>query len=85
MFLFATLIYYGENPAGYDVYREEGMFRFEPAIGSEGSPAAPPIRAVYERSGWIVEGVDDIDVIQQVNRIIEVNDLLRTHPLGAAS
>ena len=74
MFLFSTVIYFDEVPAGYDVYREDTIFQFKPAIDSP--VERPTIRAFFSNQLWIVEGTFHHEIIEQVKKIIELNELI---------
>lgn len=76
MFLFSTIIYFGENPVGYDVYREDDIFQLKPAIDSQNNFQPPMITATYSKEILIIEGTEDNETIEQVKRIIELNELI---------
>jgi len=76
MFLFSTIIYYGEDPVGYDVYREEDIFQFKPAIDSHSNLKPSMITAIYSKQFWMIEGTEDKEIIEQVRKIIELNELI---------
>jgi hypothetical protein len=76
MFLFSTIIYFDESPVGYDVYREEDVFQFKPAIDSHSNLEPPIITAIYLKEEWIIDGVEDDEIIEQVKKIIELNELI---------
>ena len=76
MFLFATIIYFGEVPVGYDVYREEDIFQIKPAIDSHSNLEPSIITAIYSKEIWMIDGTEDPETIEQVKKIIELNELI---------
>ena len=76
MFLFATIIYFGDQPAGYDVYREENSFHLKPAVDSRLNWNPPVIRANFSGEVWYINGTEESEITEQVKKIIEMNDLV---------
>lgn len=76
MFLFSTIVYFDETPVGYDVYREEDMFQFRPAIDSKLNTEPPVVTAIYLSSYWLIDGTEDYEIMEQVKKIIEMNELI---------
>jgi len=76
MFLFSTVIYFGDNPVGYDVYRQDKIFRFMPAVGSKGNSEPVQLAAVYSEGLWAIEGTNEIEIIEQVRKIVGLNELI---------
>jgi hypothetical protein len=76
MFLFSTIIYYDESPVGYDVYREEDIFQLKPAIDSHCDFQPPIITAIYLNQVWMIDGTENDEIIEQVKKIIELNQLI---------
>jgi hypothetical protein len=76
MFLFSTIIYFGNNPVGYDVYREEDSFQFKPAIDSHSNFKPPIIIATYSKQVWLIEGPEDKETVEQVRKIIKLNEMI---------
>ena len=74
MFLISTIIYFGDEPAGYDVFRENSSFYLKPAVDTHCPLNAPVIEASLVNGNWIISEVA-IDVKDQVIKIIEVNSL----------
>lgn len=85
MFIFSTILYFGEEPAGYDVYREEGTYVFMPTPNAKDSRVLPSIQARQSAGTWEVSGVEGKDLVSQVIRLIAHSGSLGLfNPLSAA-
>lgn len=62
MFLYATILYFGEEPFGFSVYDEVTHYCFV----SAGLHPAPTERIRVCKQTGIVEGTEDLSVQQQV-------------------
>lgn len=78
MFLFSTIVYFGEIPVGYDVYREEDIFQFRPTIDSKLNTEPPVVTAIYLSGYWLIDGTEDYEIMEQVKKIIGMNELIVT-------
>lgn len=76
MFLFSTIVYFGENPVGYDVYQEEDTFQLKPVIDSKMHMVPPVLTATYSDQLWFIEGTVENEIIEQLKKIIELNKLI---------
>jgi len=83
MFLFSTIIYFGDNPAGYDVYKENDCFQFRPAIGGKVDPEPLQLAAVYCDGILITEGTKETEIIEQMKKIVDLSELIS--PLNVAA
>ena len=75
MFITSTILYFGENPVGYDLYREENGYIFKPAIDSK-AYLTPEIRVTGPKGAYEISGVEQEDVVGQVRHIISMDALL---------
>ena len=66
MFLFSTIIYFGDSPVGYEVHREEETFEFIPTIDSHSNLQLPVIKAINSGQFWFIEGTEDKEIAEQV-------------------
>ena len=86
MFIQSTVIYFGEAPVGYDLYKTSTGFALRPGLSNENNGLPPAITVVRASDGWQVEGVQDEEVWEQVNKLIQVQALLRlSGEMSAAS
>ena len=78
MFLFSTIIYFGENPVGYDLHRKENYFRFIPTVHRQVIPDAPILTVTYSRGLFFIEGTQENEIKEQVMKIIDLNKQVAT-------
>ena len=74
MFLFSTILYFAEEPAGYDVYKEDNGFSFRRAIDTFDENIPAVINAVKKGTGWEFYEQESEDIQNQIIRIIHMND-----------
>ena len=72
MFLLSTILYFGESPAGYDIYREEEGFSLRPGPHTGTDTERPVLFAYPSGISWEVQGTDDTDVKEQVIRLLTI-------------
>jgi hypothetical protein len=72
MFLLSTILYFGESPAGYDIYREEEGFSLRPGPHTRTETERPLLYAYPSGISWDVQGTDDADVKEQVIRLLTI-------------
>jgi hypothetical protein len=81
----STILYFGESPVGYDVSRENAIYRFQPAVGTM-EATAPVLFASMAEAGLEVKGTMDEEVIGQVRKLLRFHPLItRSSRLSAAS
>lgn len=76
MFISSTVLYFGENPVGYDLFKTEEGFELRPTPVTA-SDLVPPIIAITQSNeAWQVNGVKEEDLEQQVIKLIEINEMI---------
>jgi len=79
----ATVIYFGEQPYGYRVSRENDNYTFHPHLSDE--RVLPVLKVERSANGWTAAGVDS-DVEEQLIHLARIQDLLFPRSTaGAAS
>lgn len=86
MFVSAVILYFGETPAGYDLFKTDEGFALKPPLATTGKQMPPPIAITSSIEGWQVEGITSEDLRQQVLRLIELTEVIDLQgKLSAAS
>jgi len=78
----ATVIYFGEQPYGYMVSRENDNYTFHPHLSDE--RVLPVLKIERNGSGWTAAGVDR-DVEEQLIQLARIQDLLFSHSTASAA
>ena len=76
MIICATVIYFGEDPVGYELVKENGAYKLIPASNHLGDFAPPVIRLLPATEGWSVSGTTDPDVQTQARKLVELQSLV---------
>jgi hypothetical protein len=76
MFLSSVIIYFGENPVGYDLFKEDDVFEFKPALNTSGNLIPPAIIVHAVKDGWEIIGAQDPYIKEQVSNLIKINSLI---------
>jgi hypothetical protein len=86
MFISTTILYFQENPVGYELHRADGGFELKPTPNTKSNLIPPTISVAQTSYGWEVQGVKDEDIQQQVIRLVELNEVINLQgKLSAAS
>ena len=86
MFLCSAILFFGESPAGYDVYREENSFIFKRHVAVEDGNIPARIYIEKKENGWLITAPLPEDVREQIAQIIELNEVIDLQiDLSAAS
>ena len=86
MFICATIVYFAENPVGYDLYKTANGFELRrPQMTRSG--LTPPVIIVEKRNGdWHIQGTDCEEVTEQVIKLVKMNGVITLRGgLSAAS
>ncbi|HZG99797.1 MAG TPA: hypothetical protein VEY32_01890 [Flavisolibacter sp.] len=62
----STVLFLNDHPVGYRVIEEKSNYLFFPASVKSTLFETPAITAIKRDKHWIVEGTNDISLIQQV-------------------
>lgn len=74
MFLISAILYFKEEPVGYDVYKEGNKFWLEPSMNTHAHIHPPVIEIVITGPDLLISGTSDKDVQEQVERLIKMHD-----------
>ena len=86
MFISTTILYFHENPVGYELFRTNEGFELKPTPNTKSNLIPPTISVLPISNGWEVQGVKDEDIQQQVLRLVELNEVINLQgKLSAAS
>ena len=86
MFISATILYFGETPVGYDLYKVAGGFVFKPAATTSSGFQPPEIIVRTLDEDQEIEGVQNEDLHQQIMRLVELHNVIDLEgKLSAAS
>lgn len=86
MFISTTILYFNENPVGYELFRTNEGFELKPTPDTKSNLIPPTISVLQTGSQWEVQGVKDEDIQQQVIKLVEVNEVINLRgKLSAAS
>jgi len=86
MFISTTILYFHENPVGYELFRTNEGFELKPTPNTKSNLIPPTISVLPTDNGWDVQGIKDEDIQQQVIRLVELNEVINLQgKLSAAS
>ncbi len=86
MLICSTILYFQDNPVGYDLLKNENGFVLHPTPTTKSNLIPPTITVAPLQEGWQIEGVSAPDVQQQVTKLIELHEVIGVPgKLGAAS
>ena len=73
MFIFSTILYFGDEPAGYTVYKETNGYIFRSSIDNNNENIPPIIKVQKKEGGWSIniEGQEELQA--QISRILDMN------------
>lgn len=85
MFICSTILYFNDEPVGYDLYKAGEGFELLPTPLTASGLTPKPISILPLAESWQVTGVDE-DIRQQVLKLVEMQEAidLRT-TMSAAS
>ncbi|GAC1416994.1 MAG: hypothetical protein NVS1B13_21450 [Flavisolibacter sp.] len=79
MVLISTVIYFGDDPAGYYLSKEKEEFIFTPCEHKHCSIHKPIITAKLENDQWVIKETNDLEVKDQVVKLLNLNALVNFH------
>lgn len=86
MFICSTILYFNDNPVGYDLLKAGGGFELKPTPNTKSNLIPPGISVLPSDDGWQVDGVQDEEIRQQVMKLIALNEVIGLQgKLSAAS
>ncbi|HEY0039793.1 MAG TPA: hypothetical protein VGB71_03970 [Flavisolibacter sp.] len=86
MFICSTILYFNENPVGYDLYKSENGFELKPTPNTKSNLIPPTISLRVSGEGWDISGIQDEDIRQQVTRLAQIHEVINLDSkLSAAS
>jgi hypothetical protein len=75
MFICSTVLYFGDDPVGYDLYKTTAGFELKPTPATSSKIIPPRISVQQMTDGWQV-AMQDEDIRQQVLKLVEMNQAL---------
>ena len=76
MTICSTILYFGENPVGYELVKEDNGFGLHPTPDTKSNLVPPVISIVQSGDEWIVEGTHDADITEQVKKLINTQGIV---------
>lgn len=76
MFISSTILYFGENPVGYDMFKTTDGFEFKPTPNTTSNLLPPTIVVHSHNNNYQIEGVQNEDLQRQVMRLVGLHHVI---------